>query len=319
MTKKLLVEMTTGDLLATIKACGEDKLANEIRRQSKDFPLETQGKVIEDKLITVKSLIHYWHQAESRVQLYDKNDYFSIYLQGEKTLLCHKAVNGNHTFFVTEESIQEIVANFYGYFGVEKEDSMELTIEIPGNLFDYIHEANKDEIMKMSVDEEIDGRIREFLQSFLENKQTMNKIEMEKKNSGLWKKTDDMLFLLGKDRIWHAEYDVKKRASIYIHTNSVYQYFNIVEKIILDFSINSYQEPVKEMLDNQKKFSIKRGFFYYLKGNIFLFLVLLIFLINRNSWSYDGKDYYSSLFLLSELMLIILSVIACLKPRVYKD
>lgn len=319
MTKKLLVEMTTEDLLATIKACDEDKFANEIRRQSKGFPLENQGKVMKDKLVSVKSLIHYWHQAESRVQLYDKNDYFSIYLQGEKTLLCHKAVNGNHTFYVTEESIQDIVMKFFGYFGVEKEDSLDLTIEIPGNLFDYIHEAKKDEIMKMSVDEEIDWRIREFLQSFLENKQTMHKIEMEKKNRGIWKKTDDMLFLPGKDKIWHAEYDVKRQTSIYIHTNSVYQYFNIVEKIILDFAINSYQEPVKDTLDNQKKFSIKRGFFYYLKGNIFLGLVLLIFLMNRNSWGYDGKDYYSSIFWLSEIMLIILSFIVCLKPRTYVD
>ncbi|MGN1402361.1 MAG: hypothetical protein ACI4XL_12765 [Bacillus sp. (in: firmicutes)] len=76
----------------------------------------------------------------------------------------------------------------------------------------------------------------------------------------------------------------------------------------------------KEARNNLKKFSVKRGFIFWLKSNIFLFFISLVVLSNRKSWNYfDGRLYFETFLLFVELMIILLSFIACLRPRVYND
>lgn len=68
-----------------------------------------------------------------------------------------------------------------------------------------------------------------------------------------------------------------------------------------------------------KRFSIKRGISFFGIGNLFLIFIVLLILFNWSRWFNEGIIYFVIFILLSEVMILILSFIACLKPRVYKD
>ena len=68
-----------------------------------------------------------------------------------------------------------------------------------------------------------------------------------------------------------------------------------------------------------KRFSVKRGFSFFWRSHLVFFVMTLLLLSSLSSWHYDGLSSYIILWFSSELMIILLSMIACLKPKVYKD
>ena len=74
-----------------------------------------------------------------------------------------------------------------------------------------------------------------------------------------------------------------------------------------------------EIDSNSKRFSIKRGISFFWRSNLFLLFISLILLSNWSKWHYDGLDIFEGFLLFSEVIILLFSLIACLKPRVYKD
>jgi hypothetical protein len=66
---------------------------------------------------------------------------------------------------------------------------------------------------------------------------------------------------------------------------------------------------------DEKFFSLKRGFIFYWKSNVFLLFSILFFLLNKNSWALDGDSYMWLFGIEVEALIILLSFIACLRPR----
>lgn len=75
----------------------------------------------------------------------------------------------------------------------------------------------------------------------------------------------------------------------------------------------------KKEKPNEKYFSFKRGIVFFLKSNLFLLCLLILIYINKNNWSFEGDSFVELFFILSEVMILILFIPACLKPRVYKE
>lgn len=67
---------------------------------------------------------------------------------------------------------------------------------------------------------------------------------------------------------------------------------------------------------DEKFFSFKRGFIFYWKSNVFLLCSILLFLLNKSSWAQDGDSYIWLFGIQVEALLILLSLIACLRPRI---
>ncbi|MCR8849896.1 hypothetical protein NQ095_15870 [Rossellomorea sp. SC111] len=67
---------------------------------------------------------------------------------------------------------------------------------------------------------------------------------------------------------------------------------------------------------DEKFFSFKRGFIFYWRSNVFLLFSILLFLLNKNKWAPDGDSYVWLFGIQVEALLILLSFIACLRPRI---
>lgn len=74
---------------------------------------------------------------------------------------------------------------------------------------------------------------------------------------------------------------------------------------------------LEEMNTKQKKFSIKRGFIFFVKCQIAVLIMTLIIVSNRNSWGYDGLYDLIIFILFSEIVIFYSTIAACLKPRDY--
>ncbi|AIF45520.1 hypothetical protein [Virgibacillus sp. SK37] len=69
---------------------------------------------------------------------------------------------------------------------------------------------------------------------------------------------------------------------------------------------------MKKHLNKKKKaaFSVFKSFFFFLKANCILGIVLLLFLINYKSWDWDGADYIYIFMLFPQAFLVLLAIIA---------
>lgn len=62
-------------------------------------------------------------------------------------------------------------------------------------------------------------------------------------------------------------------------------------------------------------FSLGRGIRFFLKANILLVLFILIFMVNKTEWKYDGRISVITFTTFAEAFIILLCMIACIKPN----
>lgn len=65
----------------------------------------------------------------------------------------------------------------------------------------------------------------------------------------------------------------------------------------------------------QKKFSLKKGFSFFWKSNLVLFIAILFLYINQSSWSEEGGSVLVVLALMWGVLILFLSIIGCLKKQ----
>ena len=70
-----------------------------------------------------------------------------------------------------------------------------------------------------------------------------------------------------------------------------------------------------EKKDSLKKFSIKRGLYFWMKGQIFLLLIVAMLLSNYGSWHYEDENGFIMFIFTSEIVIFLFSFIACLRPK----
>jgi hypothetical protein len=95
-------------------------------------------------------------------------------------------------------------------------------------------------------------------------------------------------------------------------SSSFKKFFEAVQLSVVDYLTSKVDKKVEKK--DEKFFSFKRGFIFYWKSNVFL--LFSFFLLNKNSWAPDGDSYVWILGIQVEALLMILSFIACLRPRV---
>ncbi len=65
----------------------------------------------------------------------------------------------------------------------------------------------------------------------------------------------------------------------------------------------------------RKSFSLKKGFYFFIKANLLLICMVILFLLNRSSWGGEGNFIVGIFIGFNELFLIPLSIVACFKPQ----
>ncbi|WP_405098032.1 hypothetical protein [Oceanobacillus sp. FSL H7-0719] len=67
--------------------------------------------------------------------------------------------------------------------------------------------------------------------------------------------------------------------------------------------------------EKRRSFSLGRGIRFFLKANILLVLFILIFMVNKTGWEYDGRISVITFTTFAEAFIILLCMIACIKPN----
>ncbi|KAA0566049.1 hypothetical protein F0342_05020 [Bacillus sp. CH30_1T] len=123
---------------------------------------------------------------------------------------------------------------------------------------------------------------------------------------------DAFLFIPAEEYIWSINYRNVNNTQIIATSSSFKKFFEVVQLSVVDYLTLKVDKKVEKK--DEKFFSFKRGFIFYWKSNVFL--LFSFFLLNKNSWAPDGDSYVWIFGIQGEALLMILSFIACLRPRV---
>ncbi|MFD2923800.1 hypothetical protein [Halobacillus naozhouensis] len=81
---------------------------------------------------------------------------------------------------------------------------------------------------------------------------------------------------------------------------------------------NSSLDKQGEIIQEPKKFSLKSGFKIFLKANLLVVFILLLFILNYGVWRGTGGSAISMFIFTLEVFLILIGVLACVKPTTKK-
>ena len=79
--------------------------------------------------------------------------------------------------------------------------------------------------------------------------------------------------------------------------------------------MNKQSSLEKRNPEKRRIFSLGRGFRFFLKANILLVLFILVFMVNKTEWKYDGRISVITFTTFAEAFIILLCMIACIKPN----
>lgn len=79
--------------------------------------------------------------------------------------------------------------------------------------------------------------------------------------------------------------------------------------------MNKQSSLGKRNSEKRRSFSLGRGVRFFLKANILLVLFILIFMVNKTDWKYDGRISVITFTTFAEAFVILLCIIACIKPN----
>ena len=77
-------------------------------------------------------------------------------------------------------------------------------------------------------------------------------------------------------------------------------------------------KPGQTMRNNtvyNKKFSLKDGFHFFLKVNIILLIMIVLFMVNKGEWRSVGGDKVITFIFTFECLIILFSLFACINPE----
>lgn len=67
--------------------------------------------------------------------------------------------------------------------------------------------------------------------------------------------------------------------------------------------------------EEQKKFSLKKGFSFFWKSNLVLFIAIIFLYTNKSSWSEEGGSVLLVLALMWGVLILLLSIIDGIKSK----
>lgn len=339
MLEKLKITLTLEELMVAFVKCdselyafnvgekaglSENEIESIIEKGLSRFNEQKDQLVVESQLEIIEEVSYYWGEANKKIHFENGKDYLEIfYDEDDSNCLIHILDNGLHTFTKSPMGFYQTLCDFYGYELPSFENSVEMNIEISGAWYNALHEKSDAQLKLMMNDDSLEWKIKQFIKDFKNNGKKVNQIIFE---SGKYSRKQDLVqvFLPGEQNIWHIDYDQIKNHKLILYSNTVQKYFEVLDKVVLDFLRVTKEKDTKKPKDlkkeepEKKKFSFKRGISFFTKSNILLLIILAVLYINKSSWGWDGGDSVFLLILQSEMMVILLSMVACLKPREYE-
>ncbi|WP_110067708.1 hypothetical protein [Cytobacillus oceanisediminis] len=120
-------------------------------------------------------------------------------------------------------------------------------------------------------------------------------------------------------RNFYRKYQSLQPAKMIEYYFSLVQYEDLIKSSFTHNPSQDNQSQRKKTSSEPKqgveKFSLKRGFPFFGKGNLALLVAILFFYINKSSWSEEGGPVVLLFAFAWEAAIILLSFFACFKER----
>lgn len=332
------ISITTQGLVALFVLSGSVKKAREVAKEY-DIPKEEIEQIIkapktildkekyqDQQFSLLNEIVHNAKQANKvvRFESESKDKGMQVYPGEGSTVIVEYLQSKNLTFLQMKNSgLSKVIGEFYGLDSTLREDPVKIRIGLSEELYDELHSMEAAELEQMSVDEKYDSKTRIFLKDFIKNHQQVSKfLFKERKNkSSKWQDESGMFLVPGESYIWHITIDEPDYEGIMLYSNHVSLYVETAQKMIIDFLM--YDKPQAPQNENkflkngreEAKFSLKRGFSFLWKSNLFLLVAYLFLFINKSSWGWDGQYLVMAFVVFWEVVILICSFIACFRDR----
>ena len=317
MADKNDFSLTTKELVQLLSQKGYTKKAKEITKRylpKGERETEIKGFDLQNYSQDDYKILKYLAESQYCVVFENEAKVLIIHsIKLDKKILTEVIEDNKHIFSIMdlEEDFYKLMIRFYHLQDISKIDLYKTALAMDVSSYDHIHEMNKVELEKFIHNHDSKISVKHFLEDFAMNNQKINSIVFMKKGRVLSME----FFVPSMKCIWEIDYINVKSDEIIIRSVSAENYFDMIGDLIRKVFTDFEGEETKI---NDKLFSLKRGLPFFIKSNIVLALMLLVILINRNSWVYDGEDFYELLGFFSEVLILFISIIACFRPRSVK-
>ncbi|MFP7478311.1 hypothetical protein [Terribacillus saccharophilus] len=247
-----------------------------------------------------------------------------VYPSKSSTVIVEWVQSKVHTFLqVRTSKLSEIIGNFYNLDTTLKVDPIKIILEMQDDQFEEIHHMDPALLDQIAEKGDFDPKIPLFLKDFKKNNQQASRtlFSKRKSNHSKWELETGMIIVPGGKYIWNIELDEEENSKYLIISMPVRLYVETAQQSFIEFLEKVETGPSKKdknkssKIKKEKFFSIKRGFSFFWKSNLFLLVALLFFFINKSSWVWDGEWAVEVFTILGELFILVCSFIACFRER----
>jgi hypothetical protein len=314
MIEKNKLNISTQELVHSLFQLGYKKKAKEIEKnyfnkgkiapEIKNLATDTENR---------NEVLQYFVKSRNSIIFENETRKLAIHSIEQDKILTELIENGRHIFSLLnlEEGLYRSIIQFYNLQATQKDDLYREAIAMDVSNYDRIHEMNQDELEELIHNKDTKMSVKHFVEDFVTNNQKITPIVFTKNGRVI----NMEFFVPSKKCIWSIDYTNIKGDEIIIHSTGVEAYFKMIEDLIKKVFTDFEGEKTKL---NDKIFSLKRGFPFFVKSNIVLAIIMLAIYINRNSWVYDGRDFYELFGFFSEVLILFITLIACFRPKSVK-
>lgn len=316
MKKEAIIKLSTTELIDGLNEAGYSKKANLLKKKNNKNSEKMDKEIGESKNNSkeFRKIIDDIGKSEHYVRFENREEKLLIHSIDRQLALIERIDCSEHTFFYQnlDKEISSLLCKFYNLNITVDEDPAKINLDLNASTYDMIHAIEEEELDRMIDDESQPCQIRLFLKAFKSNGQKTEQITYV--NSKANQTEDVYLFISAEEYIWSINHENVNDDQIIATSSSFKNFFEVVQLSVVDYLTLDFGKLVAKKDD--KFFSIKRGFVFFLKSNALLLFFILLFFLNKNSWGLEGEGYVILFAVQVEALLIILSFIACLRPRV---
>ena len=311
MKKEKTIKLSTRELVGGLKEAGYSKKAGLLKKNFNDKSKDTEKVTNASDSKGFNRIINDIGKSTHYVHFKNKGKEWKIYSVDIQTTLIETIDQSEHTFCYQPLQIDfsNRLCEFYDLDLHIEEDPAKINLDMSAETYDMIHAIDEEGLDRMIDDEPF--QISLFLKAFKANGQTVNQITYVNGKNG--RMEDAFLFIPAEGYIWSINHENVNNNQIIATSSTFKQFFEVVQLSVVDYLTSKVNKKAEKK--DEKFFSFKRGFIFYWKSNIFLLISILLFLLNKGSWASDGDNYVWLFGIQVEALLILLSFIACLRPR----
>ncbi|MEJ9310957.1 hypothetical protein P4655_06270 [Priestia megaterium] len=265
---------------------------------------------------TMVSLIQNIVESPKKIKFVHKGKSLNFYWINNNYIIMEQQFQKKHIFSFTHSLLGfgEEVTNFYKLD--QGENCVSKTkIGLSDSTYDSLRHMSLKALNKMIEDDSVEAQMKQFLQDFKDNGQEIIHVMFQ---NGQHLQTV-LSFIPGNHYCWLPDAQ-KESKEVHFVSAKLDDFLSLIENAkieLLKTEVSSYSHSKVKRTSLLKKFSIYRGLKSFIQANLLLALTYIMLLVSKQQWEPNTNQIVVYIFMF-EIGALIVSFMACFRPRVYK-